>query len=66
MSQEFSSSKNKHQKHPKVQFEQYLYDPGEPLESTRGLSLSEIQADLLEDSFFIKRRFRNIAERSRS
>ncbi len=59
------ATKNKQQKHPKINFRQYLYNSGEPrFDIFRGSS-NELSIDLLEDSYDMKRRFRQIARKMR-
>jgi len=58
-------TKNKQQKHPKINFRQYLYNSGEPrFDIFRGSS-NELTSDFLEDGYAIKRRFRQIARKMR-
>jgi hypothetical protein len=66
MSHDYSATTNKQQKHPKVHFQQYLYDPEEPRDDISGALPSELAAELLENNDFMRRRFRHIAQSLRS
>lgn len=66
MSHEYSAIKNKQQKHPKVHFQQYLYNSGELWDDFASDLPTELEAELLENSYPIKRRFRQIAQRMRN
>lgn len=58
-----SPSKNKQQIHPKVHFQQYLYNSGEPLDDISKDSRAEFDDELLEiNSRINRRRFRDIAQ----
>jgi hypothetical protein len=59
MSHEYLTSKNKN---PKVHFQQYLYNSNEPRDDISGASPSELETELLEDSYLMRRRFRHIAQ----
>ncbi|HUD10726.1 MAG TPA: hypothetical protein VMR28_03590 [Candidatus Saccharimonadales bacterium] len=64
MPQEYSTP-NKQQKHPKTYFQQYLYNAGEPQDDISQDSPGLREAELLEDSYFMRRKFRHIARRLR-
>jgi hypothetical protein len=66
MSKQYQAITNKHQKYPENIMRRYLYNSGEPTEQDYGNSPSDQEVALIEDSFFMKRRFRNIARRMRS
>ena len=63
MSQQFVTNKNKH---PKVYFGHYLYNLSEPLDDISNDTPPELETELLEDSFIMRRRFRDIAQNIRS
>ena len=63
MSQYSATNKNKH---PKVYFEQYLYNSREPLDNFSSDTPPELEAEQLENSFTMRRRFRHIAQRIRN
>ena len=63
MSYEHSAQKNKH---PKVYFEQYLYNAGEPWDDRSSDTPPELEAELLENSYFMRQRARRIANKLRS
>lgn len=58
--------RHENNKHPKVHFEQYLYNSSEPLDDISSDTPPELKAELLENSFIQKRRFRRIAQRMRN
>lgn len=62
MSHKYSAIKNKQQK---VNFQQYLYSSSEPWDDITSDLPAELQAELLENSYPMKRRFRHIAQRLR-
>lgn len=66
MSEEYFTRTHKHQKHPQVHFQQYLYNAGEPNEDNSFHISVELEAELLENSLFMKRRIRRIAQRARN
>ena len=66
MSRDYSAIKNKQQKHPKVFFEQYLYNAGKPEYRDSSDLPAELEAELLENSYSIKRHFRHIAQGMRN
>jgi hypothetical protein len=59
MSHDYSAIKNKH---PKVYFEQYLYNSGEPLDDVFSDTPFAQEAELIENSRSMRRRFRHIAQ----
>lgn len=63
MSHDYSAIKNKQ---PKVHFQEYLYNIGEPRDDISSDFPQSQEAELLEDSFSMRRRFRSIAERLRN
>lgn len=66
MSHEYTAIKNKHQKYQKAFFEQYLYNSGEPQDNTSNDIPPELEAELLGNSPYMRRRhFRHIAQRIR-
>ncbi|HEY4963292.1 MAG TPA: hypothetical protein VIH90_01170 [Candidatus Saccharimonadales bacterium] len=66
MSQDYSTIKNKQQKQSKVFFEQYLYNSSEPRDDDSSDTPPELEAELLENSYDIKRQFRHLAQRLRN
>jgi hypothetical protein len=63
MSHGFSPAKNKqHKKHPKVHFQQYLSNAREPADERSHYSAPELEAELLENGYDMKRRFRHLAK----
>lgn len=65
MSRSTNIIENKQQTHPKVHFQQYLYNADEPDDEVSHDVPSELEAELLENSFFMKRRLRHNAKRMR-
>lgn len=65
MSYKYHANTNKQQNHSKG-YRQYLYNSGEPIEDSHNISQSQLDAELLEDSFAMKTRFRYIAQKMRS
>lgn len=65
MSYQHPIFQNKHQKHPKVDFDQYLYNSGEPGDRVSSNNPAELEAELLENKGFMRRRIRRIAHRMR-
>ena len=65
MSHEFLAIPDKQQKHPKAYFQQYLYDSGEPPDDNGSELPPELEAELLENSYSMKRRFRHLAQKMR-
>jgi hypothetical protein len=57
--------KNIKQKHPKVHFQQYLYNSGEPRDDFSHDTPAELEAELLENSYLMRRQFRHTAQRMR-
>jgi len=58
--------KNKQQGHPKVYFEQYLYNAGEPKDDISQDTPALLEAELLEDSYFLRRQLRRTARKLRN
>jgi hypothetical protein len=65
MSHTSNSITNKKQKHPKVGFQQYLYNSGEPKDDFSQVTPAEIAAELRTRRFFMKRRIRRDAQKLR-
>jgi len=65
MSHTSNSITNKKQKHPKVDFQQYLYNSGEPTDDFSHDTPAEIEAELQARRFFMKRRIRRDAQKLR-
>lgn len=63
MSHTYSTVNNKH---PKVHFQQYLYNAGEPRDDISNDTPVELEAELLENSHSMKGRVRHIAQRMRN
>jgi hypothetical protein len=66
MSHSSNALTNKHQKHPKEFFEQYLYNSGEPQQVNNYHISAKLEAELLENSYLMKRRIRRIARKIRN
>ncbi|HUD05311.1 MAG TPA: hypothetical protein VMR18_00105 [Candidatus Saccharimonadales bacterium] len=66
MSHSIRAIKNKQQKHPKVDFHQYLYNSGEPSDDNTYAVPAELEAEMLESSFSMKRQLRYVARIMRS
>lgn len=66
MSHDYSAIKNKQQKHPKVDFAQYLFNATEPQDDVAGDSMIENEIKLFEDSSLMRHSFRKIAQRLRN
>lgn len=62
MSQHNEAHKNKHSK---VFFHQYLHNIAEPGDDRNNDIPPELEAELLENSFTMKRRFRHLASKMR-
>lgn len=65
MSHEFLAIPDKKQKHPKSYFLQYLYNLGEPPDDESSDLPPELEAELLENSYSMKRHLRHLAQRVR-
>lgn len=52
-------------KHPKVYFQQYLSNLREPDDNSSADTPPELEAELLENSFMMRRRMRHLANRMR-
>ena len=65
MSNEYETIKNKHQKHPRLRYVHYLKNYHEPLDDMSNDSPAELEAELVENSFFMRRKFRHIAQKMR-
>lgn len=63
MSNEYEAIKNRH---PKVHFEQYLFNISEPRDDDSSNTPPEFEAELLENSYNMRRKFRHIAQRLRN
>lgn len=66
MSHTTPANKNKNHKISKVNFQQYLFDPKEPIESIFADSPSALEAELITSRYTMKRRFRYIAQKMRN
>jgi len=66
MSHSTSLGENKQQKHPKVRYEQYLYNAGEPQDYVSHDTPALLEAELLENSFLLKRRFKHTVQKMRN
>ncbi len=66
MSRTYTRLTNKQQKHPKVHFQQYLYNANEPREDMSTSLPAELEAELLENSESMRQNFRHRASRMRS
>ena len=62
MSYDYSLQKNKH---PKVNFQQYLYNIDEPTDSVMKDARAAVGYGLLDDMHAMRRRFRRIAHKLR-
>lgn len=60
------TTKNKQQKHPRVYFQQYLYNSSEPLDDISHDTPPELEAELLENSYLMRQQFRHMAQRMRN
>lgn len=65
MSYEYSAIKNRQQKHPKVHYQQYLSNTGEPRDDLSHDSQSGQTDERLERNYFSRRHFRSFAQRLR-
>ena len=63
MSHKYPAIKNRH---PKVYFEQYLYNAGEPWDDRSSDTPPELEAELLENSYFMRQKMRRIAHKLRN
>ena len=66
MSRTYAKLIDKHQNHPRVDFQEYLYNTNEPQKSVSGHSSAELEAMLLEDIATMRRRFRHLSYRMRN
>ena len=62
MSHDYSAIKNKHSKE---YYKQYLYNSNEPRDNVSSDTLVEFETELLGDSRFMRRRFRQVAQNIR-
>ena len=58
MSKTYSKFTNKHPKHPKDYFQQYLYNVNEPPEHLKTSAWSDFDEELQEDTEILKQNFR--------
>ncbi|HVA10815.1 MAG TPA: hypothetical protein VNG32_01455 [Candidatus Dormibacteraeota bacterium] len=58
--------KNKHQKHSKVNFHEYMDNSDEPRDNIFRDTRPPLEIELLEDSHSMKQQFRHTARRLRS
>lgn len=61
MSHEYSPRMSKQQKHPRVHFQQYLYNAREPRDDLLSDLPAELEAELLENSHDMRRHVRRLA-----
>ena len=66
MSRTYSKLTNKHQKYPKVHFQQYLYGTHEPQGYISNDSSTELDMELSENSESMRQSFRHLAKRIRN
>ena len=66
MSHSTVANKSKQQRHPKVRVNQYLYNSGEPRDVVSHYLPPELEFELVEDSYLMRRRVRLNAQRLRS
>ena len=66
MSRTYAKLIDKHQKHPRVDFHEYLCNTNEPQKSVSEHSSAELEAMLLEDIATMRRRFRHLSYRMRN
>jgi hypothetical protein len=66
MSHTTNARKNKQQNHSKVDFHRYLYNADGPRDVYSDDMPQELEAELLENSYFMRRRFRHNAQRMRN
>jgi hypothetical protein len=65
MSHSTNATMNKNQKQPKNPFAQYLYNSDEPADYESHDTPADLEAELLDSSFFLRRRIRRTADRIR-
>lgn len=65
MSYDFSARANKHPKHPKVFFSQYMFNSNEPIDDRSNDLPAELEAELLGNTPDMRREFRSAAQRIR-
>lgn len=66
MSHSINLQNKKQQKHPKVYFQQYLYNSGEPSYDGSNDLPPELEAELLGNSHTMRQHLRHIAQRMRN
>jgi len=66
MSHFTSSVKNKQQKHPKVHYQQYLYNAGEPHDYVSHDTPAALEVELLENDYSLRRQFKRTAQNMRN
>lgn len=66
MSNEYTIPKNKQHKIPKIRHVHYLKNYHEPLDDMSNDSPAGLEAELVENSFFMRRKFRHIAQKIRN
>ena len=66
MSHQPFATKNKQQNSQKVNFRKYLFNSGEPRWDDANYSPPELEAELLENSYDMRRKFRHIAKNLRN
>ncbi len=65
MSHRLTTNKPQH-RHPKIYFKQFLYNASEPRDDISHDTPAEHEAELMENSYFMRRRFRHNAQRIRN
>jgi hypothetical protein len=65
MSHEFLAIPDIQQEHPREFFQQYLYNSDEPPDDESSDLPPKLEAELLENSYSMKRRLRHLAQRMR-
>jgi len=62
MSHDYSAIRNKH---TNEYYKQYLYNPNEPRDDVSSDTATEFETELFENSRFLRRRFRQVAQNIR-
>ena len=65
MSRSTHLAMNKHQNHPKVRLEQYLFNSDEPEGGISFHISPELEAEMLDSNLLVRRRIKNQAQRMR-
>ncbi len=66
MTYDYPDANKKQRKRSKVFFEQFLFESREPKDDVANDSPPELEAELLDNSLSMTRRFRHIAQRLRN